>query len=77
MQTNEPRNFDLNIEKILEGWKVKHAIREVIANALDEQVLSHTQDIIISTDRSGNWHIRDFGPGIHYENLTQNENPES
>jgi hypothetical protein len=39
MQTNEPRNFDLNIEKILEGWKAKHAIREVIANALDEQVL--------------------------------------
>lgn len=76
MPTNEPRNFDLNIEKILEGWEVKHAIREVIANALDEQVLSHTQDITISTDRSGNWHIRDFGRGIHYENLTQNENPE-
>ena len=76
MSTNEPRNFDLNIEKILEGWEVKHAIREVIANALDEQVLSHTQDITISTDRSGNWHIRDFGRGIHYENLTQNENPE-
>jgi hypothetical protein len=76
MPTNEPRNFDLNIEKILEGWEVKHAIREVIANALDEQVLSHTQDITISTDRSGNWHIQDFGRGIHYENLTQNENPE-
>src|ERR1700733_12296133 len=76
MSTNEPRNFDLNIEKILEGWEVKHAIREVIANALDEQVLSHTQDITISKDRSGNWHIRDFGRGIHYENLTQNENPE-
>lgn len=76
MPTNEPRNFDLNIEKILEGWEVKHAIRELIANALDEQVLSHTQDITISTDRSGNWHIQDFGRGIHYENLTQNENPE-
>lgn len=76
MSTNEPRNFDLNIEKILEGWEVKHAIREVIANALDEQVLTHTQDITISKDRSRNWHIRDFGRGIHYENLTQNENPE-
>jgi Histidine kinase-, DNA gyrase B-, and HSP90-like ATPase len=76
MPTNEPRNFDLNIEKILEGWEVKHAIREVIENALDEQVLSHTQDITIGKDRSGNWHIRDFGRGIHYENLTQNENPE-
>jgi hypothetical protein len=76
MPTNEPRNFDLNIEKILEAWEVKHAVREVIANALDEQVLSNTQDITISADRSGNWHIRDFGRGICYENLTQNENPE-
>jgi Histidine kinase-, DNA gyrase B-, and HSP90-like ATPase len=76
MPTTEPRNFDLNIEKILEGWEVKHAIREVIANALDEQVLSNTRDITISGDRSGNWHIRDFGRGIRYENLTQNENPE-
>src|SRR5260370_10076504 len=76
MPTNEPRNFDLNIEKILEGWGVKHAIREVIANALDEQVLSHTQDITIGTDRSGNWHIRDFGRGLRYEDLTQNENLE-
>lgn len=76
MPTNEARNFDLNIEKILEGWEVKHAIREIIANALDEQVLSNTQDVTISADRSGNWHIRDFGRGIRYENLTQNENPE-
>lgn len=35
-----------------------------------------TQDVTISADRSGNWHIRDFGRGIRYENLTQNENPE-
>ena len=70
MPTNEPRHFVLNIEKILEGWEVKHAIREVIANALDEQVLLNTQDITISADRSGNWHIRDFGRGIRYENLT-------
>ena len=70
------RNFDLNIEKILEGWEVRHAVREVIANALDEQVLSHTQDISIATDASGNWHIRDFGRGLRYEYLTQNENAE-
>jgi hypothetical protein len=70
------RNFDLNIEKILEGWEVRHAVREVIANAFDEQVLSDTQDISIATDASGNWHIRDFGRGLRYEYLTQNENPE-
>jgi hypothetical protein len=51
-------------------------VREVIANALDEQVLSHTQDISIATDASGNWHIRDFGRGLRYEYLTQNENAE-
>ena len=56
MPTIGPRNFDLNIEKILEGWELKHAIREVIANALDEQVLSNTQDVTISADHSGNWH---------------------
>lgn len=27
------REFDLNIEKILENWEVYHAIREIIANA--------------------------------------------
>ncbi len=26
------RNFDLNIEKILEGWETCHAVREIIAN---------------------------------------------
>ena len=30
------RNFDLNIEKILEGWEAKRALRELIASALDE-----------------------------------------
>jgi Holliday junction resolvasome RuvABC ATP-dependent DNA helicase subunit len=41
------RNFDLNIEKVLEGWETCHAIREIIANALDEQILSQTEDIQI------------------------------
>jgi hypothetical protein len=31
------REFDLNIERVLENWTVAHALREVIANALDEQ----------------------------------------
>lgn len=29
------KEFDLNIEKILENWENYHAIREIIANALD------------------------------------------
>ena len=39
------REFDLNIEKILESWEVYHAVREIIANALDEQILTNTKDI--------------------------------
>ena len=69
------KQFDLNIEKILEDWEVYHALREIIANALDEQILSKTQDIDIYKV-SGEWHIRDYGRGITYNHLTQNENPE-
>ena len=72
----EARNFDLNIEKILEGWETCHAIRELIANALDEQALSSTGEVEITEDREGVWHIRDFGRGLKYEHLTQNESPE-
>ena len=70
------RNFDLNIEKILEGWEVRHAIRELIANALDEQCLSATPDVAITCSGQGIWTIRDYGRGLRYENLTQNENEE-
>ncbi|SRR6266849_2206519 len=70
------RRFDLNIEKILEGWETCHAVREVIANALDEQVLTNSKDVEISKDRQPVWHIRDFGRGLKYEHLTQNENQE-
>ena len=70
------RNFDLNIERILEGWETCHAVREIIANALDEQTLSKTTDIQIIQDRENSWHIRDFGRGLKYEHFTQNENQE-
>lgn len=41
------KEFDLNIEKILENWEVYHAVREIIANALDEQALTGTAKIEI------------------------------
>jgi len=66
------KKFDLNIEKVLEDWEVYHALREVIANALDEQALTNTSEIKIIKEK-GEWHIRDFGRGIKYEHLTQNE----
>lgn len=72
---SEVRKFDLNIGKILENWEPCHAIREFIANALDEQYLSKSTPFKIY--KEGNkWHIRDFGRGIQYFNFTQNENEE-
>ena len=70
------KKFDLNIEKILEDWEVHHAIREVIANAIDEQLLTKTRDIDIFKDSKGKWHIRDYGRGLKYEHLTQKEDDE-
>lgn len=70
------KKFDLNIEKILEDWEIYDAIREVIANAIDEQLLTDTQDIKIFKDNKGCWHIRDYGRGLQYEHLTQRENDE-
>ncbi len=70
------KKFDLNIEKILEDWDVCHAIREVIANAIDEQKLTQTADIEIFQDSKKQWHIRDYGRGLKYEHLTQKENDE-
>lgn len=70
------RTFDLNIEEVLENWEVEHAIREIIANALDEQVISRTAEIEISKDGDGDWHIRDFGHGLQIEHFTLNENQE-
>jgi hypothetical protein len=68
--------FDLNIEKVLEHWSVPFAIRELIANALDEQALTGTADPVIYKDAARCWHISDGGRGVRYEHLTQNENEE-
>lgn len=71
----EVKSFDLNIEKILENWEVFHAIREIISNALDEQILSDTKSIDIYKE-DNIWHIVDYGRGLSYFHLTQNENEE-
>ena len=70
------KKFDLNIEKILENWDSKHAVREIIANAIDEQKLTNTKDIVICKDNESNWHVKDFGRGLKYEHFTQKENDE-
>jgi hypothetical protein len=68
--------FDLNIGKVLEHWTVPFAVREVLANALDEQALTRTDDPTIRKDSEGRWHIADKGRGLRYEHLTQNESAE-
>jgi len=70
------KKFDLNTEKVLEHWETHDAIREVIANALDEQLLTKSKDVEIFQDNQKAWHIRDFGRGLNYEHLTQKENEE-
>lgn len=72
----EARLFDLNIENILEAWESAHAVRELIANAIDEQQLSETSDIDVFKTDVGSWIVRDYGRGLRYEHFTQNENVE-
>jgi hypothetical protein len=68
------KNFDLNIDKILDNWEVPHAIRELIANAIDESILTRTSAPRIFKDTTGWWHIKDEGRGLRYHDLIQSEN---
>jgi hypothetical protein len=69
------KSFDLNIEKVLEDWDVSDALREIIANAIDEELLTQASRVRIFKKPDG-WHVRDFGRGLKYTHLTQNENEE-
>lgn len=68
--------FDLNVEKVLEHWTVAHAVRELLANALDEHLLGHGAVPEVAREGEGRWRIRDFGRGLRHEHFTQNENEE-
>jgi hypothetical protein len=70
------KHFDLNIDKILENWDLSHAVRELIANAIDEAVITNTALPEVTKDEAGWWRIRDYGRGLRYQDLTQSENPE-
>ncbi|MFC8526157.1 hypothetical protein [Nocardia sp. NPDC057227] len=69
-------HFDLNIEKVLEHWPLAYAVREIIANALDEQAITATPDPVIRKISDRLWEIADFGRGLRYQHLTQKENVE-
>lgn len=73
-----PQYFDLNVEKVLEHWTVAHAVRELLANALDEHLLGHGNAPVIERidGAARTYRIRDFGRGLRHEHFTQNENDE-
>lgn len=52
------------------------AVREVIANALDEQTLTGSAAPQITKVGDGRWNIQDSGRGLRYQHLTQNESAE-
>lgn len=73
----EARRFDLNMkEDLLEAWDPSDGIREIIANALDEQVLTGTDPVSITFDDAGRARIRDYGRGLRYEHFAQGEDEE-
>ena len=71
-----PQYFDLNVEKVLEHWTVAHAVRELLANALDEHLLGHGGIPVVERTAERTYRIRDFGRGLRHEHFTQNENDE-
>jgi hypothetical protein len=71
--TTERQYFDLNIEEVLEHWPVAFAVREIIANALDEQAITGTVEPAIEKTGEHTWQIKDSGRGLRYQHLTQKE----
>jgi hypothetical protein len=74
LATRKP--FDLNIEEVLEHWHAPEALRELIANALDEHALTQSREPEIEELTPGQWRIRDWGRGLRHEHFTQKEDPE-
>ncbi|WP_051141322.1 ATP-binding protein [Salisaeta longa] len=75
-RSNEARRFDLNMkEDLLEAWAPSDGIRELIANALDEQVLTGTDPVAIEVNGRAS-EIRDYGRGLRYEHFAQGEDEE-
>ncbi|USZ71255.1 ATP-binding protein [Natronosalvus halobius] len=75
MASTATGKFDLNMEEVLEAWGPADALRELLANALDEQALTDTAEPEVFK-RDGCWHIRDYGRGLRYDHLTQSEDEE-
>lgn len=70
------RAFDLNVESVLDHWTVGSALREVVANALDEAVLTGADEPKITEVAPSVWIVRDYGRGLEHKHLSQNESDE-
>lgn len=68
--------FDLNIQEFLESWTMRDAVREILANALDEAMLSRSRTPETEKVGPDTWEIRDWGRGLRPEHLAQAENEE-
>lgn len=53
MENRDDGKIDSNFEQVTEKWEVFHALREIIATALDEQVLTRSKDIRIERESEG------------------------
>ncbi|MGL5630447.1 MAG: ATP-binding protein [Mycoplasmoidaceae bacterium] len=73
---NKTNKLDLNIQNILEDWEIWHAIREIIANAIDEHKIRKISNIPIINFNDNIIEIIDQGNGIKKEHFIQNENKE-
>lgn len=75
--TAQSKRFDLNMEEdLLEAWGKSDGVRELVANALDEQSLTDSDPVEIEERSDGSWHIRDYGRGLRYQDFTQGEDEE-
>ena len=70
--------LDLNINEINNNWTINDAIRELVANAIDEHLLAHIpNDIkIIYNDGTKTLFISDEGRGIKSTHFIENINKE-
>lgn len=72
--------FDLNIKKILTHWSVIDALREIIANAIDEKNKLEEQKSsecnIEIYNENGILSIKDNGRGLKIDDFVLNENDE-
>jgi hypothetical protein len=73
------RYYDLNLDTILSGWTVSDAIRELLANAVDEHTLCSVGERVQVNhipEYPGYVTIQDFGRGLKIEHLRLNESTE-